>query len=48
MENLHDSRGINRAGANFAENIKMLAEESLGVCRLKQHKLWFGEECSQF
>jgi len=46
LENLLDSKDINRAWENIKENIKTLAEQSLGVYRLKQHKPWFDEEFS--
>ena len=42
LENLSDDEDINTAW----ENIKTLAKESLQ--ELKQHKPWFGEECSGF
>ena len=48
LENLIDSKDINRAWENIKENIKTSAKDSLGLCELKQHKPWFGEECSRF
>ena len=33
---------------NIKENIKISAKESLSLCRLKQHKPWFVEECLGF
>jgi predicted Fe-S protein YdhL (DUF1289 family) len=29
-------------------NIKISAIESLGMCELKHHKLWFDEDCLRF
>jgi hypothetical protein len=48
LENLSDSEDTNRAWENGKENIKISAEESLGVYKLKQHKSWFVEECLHF
>jgi hypothetical protein len=48
LENLEDSGNINRAWDNIRENIKILAQESLGCCESKHHKPWFDEECSKF
>jgi hypothetical protein len=31
MENLHDSKDINRAGKNIKDNIKSSVERSLGI-----------------
>ena len=44
FENLSDSNGINRAWENIKENFRTSAEESLVLCKLKQHKPWFDEE----
>jgi hypothetical protein len=33
---------------NIRENIKISAQDSLGYCESKHHKLWFDEECSKF
>jgi hypothetical protein len=44
LENLNDSEGINSAWENTKENIKTSAKESLGLHKLKQHKLSFDEE----
>ena len=41
LENLDDSKDINRAWENIKENIKTSAKESLGLYELKQHKPWF-------
>ena len=48
LENLSDEEDINRALKNIKENIKTSATESLGLHELKQHKLWFDEECLGF
>jgi hypothetical protein len=48
LENLNDSKNINRAWENMKENIKTSAKESLGLYDVKQHKPWFDEECSHF
>ena len=47
MENLSDSKDINRAWKNVKENIKISAK-SLGLHKLKQHKPWFDEDCLGF
>jgi len=33
---------------NIKENIKIPANESLGLCELKQYKPWFHKECVGF
>jgi hypothetical protein len=38
LENLKDSKDINRAWENIKDNIKTSAQESLGLYNLKQHK----------
>jgi predicted lipase len=43
LENLHDSKDINRAWENIKENIKTSAKDSLGLYELKQHKPWYNE-----
>ena len=48
MENLSDSKDINRAWENINEKIITSAKESLGLHELKQHKPWFVEECLYF
>jgi hypothetical protein len=48
LENVSNSRDINRAWENIKENIKTSAKESLGQHELKQHKPWFYEEYSRF
>ena len=47
LESLGYSEDINRAWENTEENIKTSAKESQGLCKLKQHKPWFEEECSR-
>jgi hypothetical protein len=47
LENLQHSGDINRAWDNVRENIKILAQDSLGYCERKHHKLWFDKECSK-
>jgi hypothetical protein len=47
LEKLEDSGDINMAWYNIRENIKILAQESLGCCESKHHKPWFHEECSE-
>jgi len=46
LENLHDSKDINRAWENIKENFKTSAKDSLGLYELKQHKPWYNEVCS--
>jgi len=48
LGNLSDDEGINRTWENIKENIKTSAKESLGLHKLKQHKLWFDDECLGF
>src|SRR5215470_15754843 len=45
LENLNGSQDINRAWENIKENIKISAQESLGMHERKQHKPWFDAEC---
>jgi len=44
LENLIDSKDINRAWENIEENIKTSTKHSLGLYELKQHKTWFDDE----
>ena len=37
LGNLRDNGDLNMAWENFKENIKTLAKESVGLCKLKQH-----------
>jgi len=48
LENLSDSKDINRAWLNSKENLKISAKESRALYKLKQHKPWFDEECLHF
>jgi hypothetical protein len=48
LENLSDGEDINRAWENIKVNTKTSAKDSLGLHKLKQHKLWFDEECLGF
>jgi hypothetical protein len=47
LENFDDNVDMNRAWENIRENIKTSAKESPGHYELKQHKPWFGYECSK-
>jgi hypothetical protein len=47
LENLRDSEDIYRICENIKENIVISPKDSLGLYELKQHKLWFDENCSQ-
>ena len=48
LGNINDEENKNRAWENIKENIKTSAKESLRLHDLKQHKLWFDEECLHF
>jgi hypothetical protein len=48
LENLNDSKDINRTRENIKENIKSSSKESLDLYELKQHKSCFDEACSRF
>jgi hypothetical protein len=48
LENSSDGKDISRARENIKESNRTLIKESLGLHKLKQHKLWFGEECLGF
>jgi hypothetical protein len=48
LENLNDSKNINRAWQNIKENIQTSAKESLGLYESKQHKPQFDDELSRF
>ena len=41
LENLNDSRDINRAWENIKENMKLSAKDTLGPYGWTQHKPWF-------
>ena len=45
---LSDAEDINRGWQNMKENIRTSAKDSLSLHELKQHKLWFDEECLGF
>ena len=48
LENLNDSKDINRAWENIKQNIKTSAKDSLDLHELKLHIPWFDEECLGF
>jgi hypothetical protein len=48
LENLSGGKDINMARENIKENVKTSAKVNLGLCKLKQHKPWFDEECLGF
>jgi hypothetical protein len=48
LENLKVIEHINRAWENIKENIKISAQETLGIHERKQHKPWFDAECAEF
>jgi len=48
LENLNDSKNINRTREHIKENIKSSAKESLDLYELKENKSWFDEACSRF
>jgi len=45
LENIGDSKDINRAWENIKEKIKISGKENLFLFELKQHKPWIDEEC---
>jgi hypothetical protein len=45
LENLRDSKDINRAWENIKENIKTSAKQTRPLYELKQLQSWFDEEC---
>ena len=45
LENLSDSKDINRAWENIKENIKISAKEILGLYKLKKHNPRFDDAC---
>jgi hypothetical protein len=47
LENLNGNEDINRAWENIKENIKISAQESLGLHERKQHKPLFDAECAE-
>ena len=48
LENLHDSKDINKDWKNIKEGYKISAKESPGLYKWKQHKPWFDKECLGF
>jgi hypothetical protein len=48
LQNLGDSKDINRAWENTKDNIKTSAKQSPGLNELKQHKPQFNEQCLPF
>ena len=48
LENLRDSEDISRAWENIKENINISAKENPSLYKVKQHKLWFYDECLGF
>jgi len=48
LENLSDSKNINRAWQTIQEKIKISTKDSLGLYELKQHKSWSDEEFLRF
>jgi hypothetical protein len=47
-ENLSGNKDINTAWENIRAYIKTSSKQSLDLYELKQHKLWFDEECLSF
>jgi hypothetical protein len=48
LENLNDSKNINRTRESIKENIKSSAKESLDLYELKEHKSRFDKASSRF
>jgi hypothetical protein len=48
LENLSDGEDINKAWENIIKHITTSTKLSLSLHELKQHKLWFDEECLGF
>jgi len=48
LEDLIDSKDINRIWENIKESIKTPAKDNLFLHELKQHKPWFDEEGLRF
>jgi hypothetical protein len=42
-----DDNDVNRAWESITETMKVLATQSVGYYKLKQHKPWSDEECSK-
>jgi hypothetical protein len=47
LENLEDEVDINAVWETIRENIKFSAKESMDFYKLKRHKPWFYERCSE-
>jgi hypothetical protein len=47
LEDLDAELEIKNAWERIRESIKILTEERLGCCELKEHKPWFKEGCSK-
>jgi hypothetical protein len=47
LEDLDAEVDNNNAWETIRDNIKISAKESLGYYKLKKHKPWFKEECSE-
>jgi hypothetical protein len=47
LENSDDDVDIHTAWKTSRENIKILANDSLGHYEVKQHKPWFDKGCSK-
>jgi hypothetical protein len=45
VENIDDNGYINRAWKAIRENMKISAEESIGLHESESYKPWFDEEC---
>jgi hypothetical protein len=48
LENLNDSKNINKTSENNDDDIKTSAKESPVLYELKQQKPWSDKECSRF
>jgi len=48
LENLNDSKNINKTSENNEDNIKTSAKKSLDMYEFKQQKPLFEKECSSF
>jgi len=48
LENVNDDGDVNRTWENIKENMRISAEESLGLHELNQNKLCFDDECLGF
>jgi hypothetical protein len=48
LEDLDTEAEINSIWETIRENIKISAKERLGYYKLKKHKPWFDDGCSEF